>query len=59
MDDRKTTTLELLDAIQSALNQIPRRKLRGLPNFKDTYELAAEVDRHVGRAQENKEEGDA
>lgn len=56
-DPRWLSPLELLKAVQLALNMVPRHRLRD-DKFRDTYELAAEVDRHVQWAEENKEESD-
>jgi hypothetical protein len=39
------TTIELLAEALKALNEIPRKKLRG--QFTDTYALAAEISRHI------------
>jgi hypothetical protein len=56
----KLTKLQLLKAVQHALNTVPQQSLRGNPaGFKDTYELAEAVDWAVMWAESNKEEGDA
>lgn len=45
--------LELLKAVQLALNTVRNTGLRGCPGgFKDTYELAAEIDRQVKLAEQ-------
>jgi len=57
--DRTLTLVQVLASVQYALNQIPRRTLRGDPNgLKDTYELAKHVDEHLYFRQENKTEED-
>lgn len=46
------TTVELLREALKALNQIPRATLRG--TFKDTYALAAEIERHINATTKGK-----
>ncbi|MCK1741361.1 hypothetical protein IVA80_10915 [Bradyrhizobium sp. 139] len=44
--------LDFLKAIQHALNTIPRTHMRNCPgDFRDTYELANEVDRRVAKVE--------
>lgn len=51
--------LQLLQAVQYALNRIPRTNLRGCPHgITDTYMLASYVDVYVAHGEENKEERD-
>lgn len=53
------TLLELLKAVQFALNSVASHKLRGCPGgYKNTYELAARVDAAIYFRQENKDDAD-
>lgn len=60
MTPRNLTRTQLLEAVSYALNYSRNTKLPGCPHgFKDTYEIAAYLDKHeVRHAQENKQEGD-
>ncbi len=53
------TLLEVLRAVQFALNKIPNTRLTGCPGrFKDTYQLVKAVDVQLYFREENKEDGD-
>ncbi|WP_439357890.1 hypothetical protein [Bradyrhizobium sp. DASA03007] len=58
MRERQLTRLELLREVSQALNMIPRKGYRG-GKYRDTYELAAELDRHLAWEENNKAESDA
>lgn len=56
---KELTNLELLRAVQYALNTVHKTRLRGAPHgIGDTYQLAAIVDKAIEHAENNKEPSD-